>query len=192
MELSRADMPSDSSAPLPPKRWYAVQVYTGQESQIRSLILERVKAEGFEDRIEEVLLPEEQVIEVVRGKKRAVRKRIFPGYLLIKMALDDETMAFLRRIGKVGGVVGESHRPVPLSDEEVARIRQRMEAGESQPRMEIRYEIGDSVRITDGPFANFSGTVQEVLSDRGRVRVLVTIFGRGVPVDVDIAQIEKV
>jgi transcriptional antiterminator NusG len=167
-------------------------VYTGQEGQVRNLILERIRAEGFEDRIEEVLLPEEQVIEVVRGKRRSARKRIFPGYLLIKMTLDEETLAFLRRIGKVGGVVGESNRPVALSDEEVARIRQRMEAGEAQPRMEIRYEVGDVVRITEGPFANFSGTVQELLSDRGRVRVLVTIFGRGVPVDVELTQVEKV
>lgn len=191
MEFPLPSMTSDSSS-LPPKRWYAVQVYTGQEGQVRNLILERIRAEGFEDRIEEVLLPEEQVIEVVRGKRRSARKRIFPGYLLIKMTLDEETLAFLRRIGKVGGVVGESNRPVALSDEEVARIRQRMEAGEAQPRMEIRYEVGDVVRITEGPFANFSGTVQELLSDRGRVRVLVTIFGRGVPVDVELTQVEKV
>lgn len=174
------------------KQWYVVQVYTGQESQIRNLILERIKAEGFGDRIDEVLLPEEQVIEVVRGKKRAAKKRIFPGYLLIRMVLDDETLAFLKRIGKVGGVIGESHRPVPISEDEVEKIRQRMAKGEAEPRMEIHYEIGDMVRIMEGPFANFSGTVQEVLSDRGRVRVMVTIFGRSVPVDVEMTQIEKV
>lgn len=188
--MSAAPLPETPSSP-PEKRWYVVQVYTGQEAQIRNLILERLKAEGFTDRIEEVLLPEEQVIEVVRGKKRTAKKRIFPGYLLIKMALDEETLAFLKRIGKVGGVIKESNKPVPISEEEVERIRQRMASGDVAPRMEVRFEVGDVVRIMEGPFANFTGTVHEVQSERGRVRVMVSIFGRSVPVDVELTQIEK-
>jgi transcriptional antiterminator NusG len=172
-------------------RWYAVQVYTGQENQIKNLLEAKIRAEGMEPYFSEILLPEEEVIEIVKGKKRKVRKRFYPGYLLVRMILNETTLSFLRKTGKVGTVVGDMQKPIPLSEEEVEKIRSRMEQGKEKPRVEVRFDVGDVVKITDGPFANFTGTVQEVKPDQSKVRLMVSIFGRSVPVDVDFTQLEK-
>jgi len=174
------------------KQWYALQVFSGQESKVKKLLEERIRSERYEDRIEEVLLPEETVVEVVKGKKRESKRKFFPGYLLVYMDLNDATWSFIKQVGKISGFVGENTKPAPIPDAEVDRIRARVEEGEEQPRLRIHYEEGESVRVTDGPFASFSGVVQEVNEEKGKVRVMVSIFGRNTPVELDFTQVEKV
>lgn len=175
-----------------PKRWYALQVFSGHENKVRELLEERVKAEGYSDRIGEVLLPTENVIENVGGKKRTSRRKFFPGYLLVRMALDEDTWGFIKRIGRVSGFVGDANKPVPIPDEDVKRVLSLVEQGEEAPQLRIKFEEGESVRVTDGPFANFSGVIQEVNEEKGKIQVMVSIFGRNTPVELDFTEVEKV
>lgn len=173
-------------------RWYVLQVFSGQEKKVKELLEERVRSADYEDRIEEVLLPTESVVEVKKGKKRTTKRKFFPGYLLVRMVLDDETWNFIKKVGRVSGFVGDSTRPVPIPDEEVDRIVKRVEEGEEEPQLRIRFEEGESVRVIEGPFANFSGVIQEVNEEKGRLRVNVSIFGRNTPVELDFTEVEKV
>lgn len=173
------------------KRWYALQVFSGHENKVRELIEERVKAEGFENRIERVLLPTENVVEHVAGKKRTSRRKFFPGYLLVRMVLDEDTWAFIKRIGRNSGFVGDARKPVPIPDEDVNRVLSLVERGEEAPQLRIKFDEGESVRVIDGPFANFSGVIQEVNEEKGKIQVMVSIFGRNTPVELDFTEVEK-
>lgn len=186
MTASEATTVSDT------KRWYVLQVFSGQENRVKELLEERVRSEQWEDRIEEILLPTESVVEVVKGKKRTTKRKFFPGYLLVRMVMNDETWGFIKKVGRISGFVGDANRPVPISDEDVDRILSRVEKGKEEPQLRIRFEEGESVRVTEGPFANFSGVIQEVNEEKGKIRVMVSIFGRNTPVELDFTQVEKV
>lgn len=176
----------------PPVRWYVLQVFSGQENRVKELLEERVRSEGYGDRIQKILLPTESVVEVVKGKKRTTKRKFFPGYLLIRMQMSDESWGFIKRVGRINGFVGDANRPVPISDADVDRILSRVEKGEEQPQLRIRFEEGETVRVTEGPFANFTGVIQEVNDEKGKIRVMVSIFGRNTPVELDFTQVEKV
>jgi transcriptional antiterminator NusG len=173
------------------KRWYVVHTYSGFEKKVKESLEQRITAMGYESRIEEILIPTEDVVER-RGSKRVVTdKKLFPGYLLIKMEMDDHLWHFVRSTPKVTGFVGSGKNPTPLSDSELDQILNRMEETAEKPAPATVYEPGDVVRITDGPFTNFQGRVEDVNLERNTLRVLVTIFGRATPVELEFLQVEK-
>ena len=171
------------------KNWYAVHTYSGFEEKVRASIEDRAKKKGLTDRITKILIPTEKVIELRGGKKHETDKKFYPGYILIEMELDDETWHLVRSIPRVTGFVGGSS-PVPLPEEEVDVIIQQIERAPQQPP-KTQFETGDNVRITDGPFTNFNGIVDEVDMDHGRLKVMVSIFGRQTPVELNFYQVEK-
>jgi transcriptional antiterminator NusG len=182
-------------------RWYVVHTNTGFEERVKALIEERVRSEGMQDLIHEVLIPTETVVEPVKGgkKKTSVRK-FFPGYILVKMELNERSWHFIRSIPKVIGFVGGRLKEgkidpdsVPDIDEkEVMRIKRQIEEGTLKPKPRVTFEKGETVKVIEGPFANFSGVIEEVKPDKGKVQVLVTIFGRTTPIELDFNQVEKI
>ena len=175
---------------LPEKRWYVVHTYSGHENKVKKSLEERIKLYEKEELFGDVLIPSEKVVEVVKGKKNETSRKFFPGYILVNMILDNETWHIVRDTPKVTGFVGGSS-PTPISDDEVAEITHQISEGMMRPKPKVSLEKGDNVRVTDGPFANFSGTVDEVKPDKGKVRVLVSIFGRSTPIELDFIQVEK-
>lgn len=175
----------------PEKKWYIVHTYSGHEARAKQSLLERARLAGKADLFDEVLIPEEQVVEVVKGQKRTSRRKFFPGYILVRMVLNDETWHIVRSTPKITGFVGGGTRPTPISDEEVARMTQQMKEGAARPKPRIHFEEGENVRVISGPFANFSGFVDEVRPEREKVRVMVQVFGRATPVELDYMQVEK-
>lgn len=175
----------------PEKKWYIVHTYSGHEARAKQSLLERAKLAGKAELFDEVLIPEEQVVEVVKGQKRTSRRKFFPGYILVRMVLNDETWHIVRSTPKITGFVGGGTRPTPISDEEVARMTQQMKEGAAKPKPKIHFEEGENVRVISGPFANFSGFVDEVRPEREKVRVMVQVFGRATPVELDYMQVEK-
>jgi transcriptional antiterminator NusG len=173
------------------KRWYIVHTYSGHEARARQSLLERAKLEGMEELFDEVLIPEEQVVEIVKGEKRTSKRKFFPGYILVHMELTDETWHVVRGTPKITGFVGGNTAPTPISDEEVARMTQQMKEGAVKPKPKIRFEEGENVRVVSGPFANFTGQVDEVRPEKEKVRVMVQVFGRATPVELDFMQVEK-
>ena len=173
------------------KRWYIVHTYSGHEAKAKQALLERAKALGHEEAFDEVLIPEENVVEVVKGEKRTSRRKFFPGYILVHMSLTNETWHVVRDTPKVTGFVGGSTQPTPIEDEEVARMTQQIKEGEAKPKPRIQFEEGENVRVVSGPFANFSGFVDEVLPEKEKVRVMVQVFGRATPVVLDYLNVEK-
>lgn len=173
------------------KNWFVVHTYSGFEAKVKETLEQRVKALGYEDSIEEILIPTEDVIER-RGSKRVVTdKKLFPGYILIKMEMNDQLWHFVRSTPKVTGFVGSGKTPTPLTEAEFDQIVNRMEETVEKPSHATVYERGDMVRIIDGPFTNFQGRVEDVNLERNTVRVLVTIFGRATPVELEFLQVEK-
>jgi transcriptional antiterminator NusG len=173
------------------KNWYVVHTYSGFEAKVKETLEQRIKALGYDDVIEEVLIPTEDVIER-RGTKRVVTdKKLFPGYILIKMAMNDHLWHFVRSTPKVTGFVGSGKTPTPLTEREFNQIVNRMEETTEKPAHATVYERGDMVRIIDGPFTNFQGRVEDVNLERNTLRVLVTIFGRATPVELEFLQVEK-
>ena len=173
------------------KKWYIVHTYSGQEARAKQSLLERAAALGFEDSFDEVLIPEENVVEVVKGKKQTSKRKFFPGYILVHMNLTDETWHVVKDTPKVTGFVGGGERPTPIPDEDVVKMTQQMKEGAEKPKPKILFEEGEAVRVVDGPFANFSGFVDEVLPEKEKVRVMVQVFGRATPVMLDYASVEK-
>jgi len=173
------------------KRWYIVHTYSGHEAKAKQSLLERAKTFGREDQFDEVLIPEENVVEIVKGEKRTSKRKFFPGYILVRMDLTDDTWHIVKDTPKVTGFVGGGERPTPIDDEEVARMTRQIKEGEVKPKPKIRFEEGESVRVISGPFANFSGFVDEVLSEKEKVRVMVQVFGRATPVVLDYMNVEK-
>jgi transcriptional antiterminator NusG len=173
------------------KKWYIVHTYSGQEARAKQSLLERAATLGFEDAIDEVLIPEENVVEMVAGKKRTSKRKFFPGYILVRMELNDETWHVVKGTPKITGFVGNATQPPSISDDEVARMTQRIKEGAAKPKPLISFEEGESVRVTTGPFASFSGFVDEVMPEKEKLRVMVQVFGRATPVVLDYTNIEK-
>jgi transcriptional antiterminator NusG len=171
------------------KNWYVVHTYSGFEDKVKSSIEDKVERKGLNERITKILIPTEKVIELRSGKKKELDKKFYPGYILIEMELDDETWHLVRSTPRVTGFVGGS-KPVAIPEEEVEEIVQQIEKGPVQ-QVRTQYEVGEAVRIIDGPFTNFVGSVDEVDMDHGRLRVMVSIFGRQTPVELNFFQVEK-
>lgn len=173
-------------------RWYIVHVYSGFEKKAADTIRELAAQKGLAHLIEEVLVPTEEVVEVKRGKRTTTERRVFPGYVLIKMVLNDDTWSLVKNTPKVTGFLGPGGKPVPIPEAEAERIRQQLEKGVERPRPAIEFLPGDRVRVKEGPFATFEGVVEEVDEAKGRVKVAVSIFGRSTPVELEYDQLERV
>ena len=175
------------------KRWYVMHVYSGFEKKAKLAILEKAEKLGLTDAFEDILVPTEEVVELKRGQKISSERKFFPGYVLIKMDMTDQTWHLVRDTPKVTGFLGGSGtRPVPISEAEAQRIMSQVKEGIERPRPSITFEIGEQVRVSDGPFNSFNGTVEEVDEERSRLKVAVSIFGRSTPVELEYTQVEKV
>ena len=173
------------------KRWYAVHVLSNFEKRVAETLRESVRQQGLEDEIEDVLVPTEEVIEIRRGKKVPVERRFMPGYVLVKMEMTDRAYLHISDTNRVTGFLGPQGKPSPLRNEEVNRILNVVEEGAERPRPTITFDIGEEVRVTDGPFESFSGMVEEVDEANARLKVMVSIFGRATPVELEYAQVAK-
>lgn len=173
------------------RAWYILHTYSGFEEQVKTAMLERIKKAGQEELFGEILVPTEQVVEMIKGSKKTSSRKFFPGYILLNVDLNDETWHTVRDTPKVTGFVGNDLNPVPLSDEEAMKIISRIKDGAVKPKPKVTYDIGDVVRVTDGPFSNFQGVVEAVYPDKGRVRVMVSIFGRETPVELEFVQVTR-
>jgi transcription termination/antitermination protein NusG len=172
-------------------RWYVVHTYSGFEFKARQALEERVRQLQFQDYFGEVRVPQETVVELVRGQKKTSSRKFFPGYILVQMILNQDTWHVVKETPKVTGFVGDATDPSPLSEEEVQRVLTQAEEGAASPRAKASFEQGDVVKVIDGPFTDFNGTVEEVKPDKGKVKVLISIFGRATPVELDFIQVEK-
>ena len=173
-------------------RWYVVHAYSNFEQRVKQSLEERVERYGMQDRFGEILVPTEEVVEMRDGQKRSTSRKFFPGYVLVQMELDDDTWHLVKDVPRVLGFIGgTADRPLPISDDEANRILNRIQEGVEKPRPKVLYEVGEVVQITDGPFNDFSGVVEEVDYDKSRMRVAVLIFGRSTPVDLEFGQVEK-
>ena len=169
-------------------KWYVVHTYSGHENRVAETLRQKVEALDIEEKLKEILVPTREKIIASGGERKEVEERLFPGYILLHMVVDDETWPVVRNTDGVTGFVGASGKPTPLPEEEVAGVKKFMEL--DQPKIEVKFKKGDSVKITDGAFADFVGEVREIDEEKGRLKVLVTIFGRETPVDLDFLQVE--
>lgn len=173
-------------------RWFIVQAYSGYEGRVVKLLKDRIQLASMEDKFGEILVPTEEVIEMRAGKKRKSERKIFPGYVLVHMHLDDDSWHLVREIPRVIGFIGgTSGKPTPISDSDASSILRLVEEGETKPRPKVLFEPGEVLRVTDGPFADFSATVEDVNYEKSRLRVSVSIFGRSTPVELEFDQVEK-
>lgn len=173
------------------RKWYILHTYSGFEEKVKVTLEERIKKAGQEEMFGDILVPTEQIVEMVKGTKSTSSRKFFPGYILINVDLNDDTWHTVRDTPKVTGFVGNDLNPDPLPDEEAEKIINRIQDGAVRPKPKVMYEIGDVVRVTDGPFSNFEGVVDDVYPDKGRVKVMVSIFGRETPVELEFAQVSK-
>jgi transcriptional antiterminator NusG len=189
-----AEAESDAQAAAAPaedgRNWYVIHCYSGYENKVRYNLEQRIESMGMKDRIFDVIVPTEEEIEVKDGKRRTVERRVFPGYILVQMYMSEDSWYVVRNTPGVTGFVGMGNTPTPLRPEEVAQILKRMEA--EAPKVKVTFKSGQKVRIIDGPFNDFVGTVSEIDMDRAKVRVMVSFFGRETPVELDFLQVEKV
>jgi transcription termination/antitermination protein NusG len=173
------------------KEWYVVHTYSGYEMKAKQNLEERIRKLGEEGRFGEILVPTENIVEMVKGKKRESKRKFFPGYILINMELNDETWYIVKNTPKITGFVGGGSRPAPIPEDEVRKITQQIAEGSLKPKPKAVFERGEGVRIIDGPFTSFNGIVEEVRPEKGKLRVAVSIFGRSTPVELDFTQVEK-
>lgn len=173
-------------------KWYIVHTYSGFENKVKATLTERIKTLGQEAYFGKILVPTEQVIELKKGQKKTSSRKFYPGYILVQMVVNEETWHTVRNTAKVTGFVGGGSMPSPIPDKEAERIIQQMEEGISKPKPKYHFEEGDEVRVIDGPFSNFQGVVEEVKPDKEKLRVLITIFGRSTPVELEFIQVNKV
>lgn len=174
------------------KRWYIVHAYSNFERKVAEAIKERAQQAGLEAEFEQVIVPMEEVVEVRRGRKVQAERKFFPGYVLVKMELSDRAYHLIKNTPKVTGFLGSDNKPMPITEAEALRILHQVQEGVERPKPSITFEIGEQVRVSDGPFASFSGHVEEVDEERARLKVAVSIFGRATPVELEFTQVEKV
>lgn len=174
------------------KRWYIVHAYTNFERKVAEAIRERAKQAGLDGLFDEIVVPTEDVVEVRRGRKVQTERKFLPGYVLVKMELTDPAFLLIKNTPKVTGFLGSDNRPMPISEDEAMRILNQVREGVERPKPSVTFEIGEQVRVADGPFASFSGSVEEVDEERARLKVAVSIFGRPTPVELEFGQVEKV
>ncbi len=173
-------------------RWYVVHAYSQYENSVRRSLEEHIRRAGLQDKFGQILVPTEEVVEIRDGQRRTTERKFFPGYVLVQMEMTDETWHLVKNVPKVLGFIGGTNeKPAPLSDKEAAAIMNRVEESVEKPKPKTLYEPGEAVRVTDGPFADFNGVVEEVNYDKNRLRVAVTIFGRSTPVELEFSQVEK-
>lgn len=178
--------------PVADLRWYVVHAYSGMEKAVERNIRERIAQAGMDAKFGRILVPTEEVVEVKNGQKRTTERKFFPGYVLVEMVMDDDTWHLVKHTNKVTGFVGGArNRPAPISEAEVQKIVSQMQDGTDKPRHKVEFEVGELVRVKEGPFADFNGSVEEVNYEKNRVTVAVTIFGRSTPVELEFSQIEK-
>jgi len=174
-------------------RWYVVHTYSQFEKSVQRALLERIARTGMESSFGQILVPVEEVVELKAGQKKLSERKFFPGYVLVEMDMNDETWHLVKSIPKVSGFIGgTAMKPTPISKKEVENIMQQMQAGVEKPRPKVLFEVGEPVRVKEGPFTDFNGTVETVNYDKSKIRVSVTIFGRSTPVELDFGQVEKV
>ena len=173
-------------------KWYIIHTYSGFEQKVKTAIMERAKARGLEHLVEEVLVPTETVEEMVKGERRLSSRKFYPGYVMVRMEMTDESWHLVKDTPKVTGFIGSKDEPVAIPEEDAAKIIAQMQEGVLRPKPKIKFEQGDKVQVNDGPFANFTGVVDEVRPDRGRVRVMISVFGRPTPVELEFTQLEKI
>lgn len=182
-----------ATAPTNPDlRWYVVHAYSGMEKAVERNIIERIARSGMESKFGRILVPMEEVVEIKNGQKKTTERKFFPGYVLVEMVMDDDTWHLVKHTNKVTGFVGGAkNRPAPISESEVIKIVTQMQEGTDKPRHKIEFLVGELVRVKEGPFTDFNGSVEDVNYEKSKVRVAVTIFGRSTPVELDFSQIEK-
>ena len=173
------------------KKWYVVHTYSGYENKVKAALQERVKSNKMEEYFSEILVPSEKVIGLVKGEKKTTSRKFFPGYILINMELNEQAWHLVKNTPKVTGFVGGTTTPPAISEEEVKKITHQMEEGAARPKPKVLFDRGENVRVIDGPFTNFTGIVDEVKPEKGKLKVLVSIFGRATPVELDFVQVEK-
>ena len=171
--------------------WYVVHTYSGYENKAKQALEERIKRDELEQFFGEILIPTEEVVEMSRGKRRTSKRKFFPGYMLVQMSLSEQTWYLVKSTPKITGFVGNSTKPQPVPESEIRRITSQIAEGSERLKPKVVFEKGDSVRVVDGPFANFNGTIDDVDPEKGKLRVLVSIFGRATPVEMDFVQVEK-
>ena len=191
------ETPAAEPTPLAPAtnpdlRWYVVHAYSGMEKAVERNILERINRAGMQHKFGRILVPMEEVVEIKNGQKKTTERKFFPGYVLVEMIMDDESWHLVKHTNKVTGFVGGAkNRPAPISQAEVMKIVNQMQEGTEKPRHKVEFVVGEYVRVKDGPFTDFNGSVEDVNYDKSKVRVSVTIFGRSTPVELEFSQIEK-
>ncbi|MCJ0766100.1 transcription termination/antitermination protein NusG [Variovorax terrae] len=176
----------------PDLRWYVVHAYSGMEKAVERNIIERINRAGMQHKFGRIMVPTEEVVEMKNGQRKTTERRFFPGYVLVEMVMDDETWHLVKHTNKVTGFVGGAkNRPAPISEEDVQKIVSQMQEGTDKPRHKVEFVVGEFVRVKEGPFTDFNGTVEEVNYEKSKVRVSVTIFGRATPVELEFSQVEK-
>jgi len=173
-------------------RWYVLHVYSGFENKVAEAIKDKAKKKGLEDKVEDIMVPKEEVVEIKRGQKVNTERKVFPGYVLAKIDMNDEVWHMIKDTPKVTGFLGAANKPAPISEKEAARLIQQLQEGVERPKSAINFDIGEDVKVAEGPFAGFNGSVEEVDVERSKLKVSVSIFGRATPVELEFGQVEKV
>jgi transcriptional antiterminator NusG len=170
-------------------RWYVVHTYSGFENRVKLSLQERIETAGKQALFSDILIPEEDIVELVSGEKKTSKRKFFPGYILVRMELNDDTWHIVKDTPKVTGFIGSKDKPSPISDKDVENLRTRIDEGTLKPKPKFKFDVGDHVKIIDGPFTNFDGMIDEVKPEKGKLRVIVSIFGRSTPVELDFIQV---